>query len=57
MSQLILKRAPIGHNQEDYDVLESGVAVGRIFLSLATLRTVISAWGRETRKDFWRNKC
>jgi len=28
---LILKRAPIGDNQEDYDVLENGVVVGRIF--------------------------
>ena len=27
---LILKRAPIGDNQEDYDVLENGVVVGRI---------------------------
>ena len=32
---LILKRAPIGSNQEDYDVLEAGVIVGRIFLSRA----------------------
>jgi hypothetical protein len=32
---LILKRAPIGDNQEDYDVLENGVVVGRIFLSPA----------------------
>ena len=30
---LILKRAPIGDNQEDYDVLEKGVVVGRIFAS------------------------
>jgi len=28
---LILKRAPIGDNQEDYDVLENGEIVGRIF--------------------------
>jgi hypothetical protein len=28
---LILKRAPIGDNQEDYDVLEDGKVVGRIF--------------------------
>jgi hypothetical protein len=33
MSPLILKRAPIGPNLEDYDVLENGVLVGRIFLS------------------------
>jgi hypothetical protein len=30
---LILKRAPIGSNLEDYSVLEDGVIVGRIFLS------------------------
>jgi len=29
---LILKRAPIGDNQEDYDVLVADVVVGRIFL-------------------------
>jgi hypothetical protein len=28
---LILKRAPIGDNQDDYSVLEEGVVVGRIF--------------------------
>ena len=31
MSPLILKRAPIGWNQDDYDVLEDSVIVGRIF--------------------------
>jgi hypothetical protein len=31
MSALVLKRAPIGWNQDDYDVLEDGVIVGRIF--------------------------
>jgi hypothetical protein len=30
MSPLILKHAPIGDNQDDYDVLEDGVVVGRI---------------------------
>jgi hypothetical protein len=35
MSPLILARAPIGPNQEDYDVLEDGAVVGRIFLSPA----------------------
>jgi hypothetical protein len=30
MTRLILKRAP-GWNQDDYDVLENGVVVGRIF--------------------------
>src|SRR5262245_14603133 len=33
MSPLILKRAPIGDNQDDYDALENGVVVGRIFVS------------------------
>jgi hypothetical protein len=28
---LILKRAPVGNNQDDYSVLEEGVVVGRIF--------------------------
>jgi hypothetical protein len=32
MSSLILKRAPIGDNLEDCDVLEDGVVVDRIFL-------------------------
>jgi hypothetical protein len=31
MSQLILKRTPVGDNPEDYAVLENGVVVGRIF--------------------------
>jgi hypothetical protein len=31
MSSLMLKRAPIGWNQDDYDVLVDGVIVGRIF--------------------------
>jgi hypothetical protein len=34
-SQLILKRAPIGENPEDYEVLCDGGGVGRIFLSPA----------------------
>jgi hypothetical protein len=32
MTPLILKRAPVGDNLEDYSVLENGVVVGRIFL-------------------------
>ena len=28
---LILRRDPVGDNQEDYSVLENGVIVGRIF--------------------------
>jgi hypothetical protein len=31
MTQLILKRAPVGDNLEDYSVLEDGAVVGRIF--------------------------
>ena len=31
MPSLILKRAPIGWNQDDFDVVEDGVIVGRIF--------------------------
>jgi hypothetical protein len=31
MPLLILKRAPIGWNQDDFDVVEDGVIVGRIF--------------------------
>jgi hypothetical protein len=31
ISPLILKRAPIGDNQDDYDVLANGVIVVRIF--------------------------
>jgi hypothetical protein len=31
MTSLILKRAPVGDNQDDYSVLENGVVVGRIF--------------------------
>lgn len=30
---LILKREPIGSNQDDFDVLQHGVIVGRIFRS------------------------
>jgi hypothetical protein len=32
VTQPILKRAPIGSNQDDFDVLRNGVIVGRIFL-------------------------
>ena len=31
MTGLIFKRAPIGDNVEDYDVLADGAVVGRIF--------------------------
>jgi hypothetical protein len=32
---LIVKRAPIGWNQDDYDVVCDGALVGRIFLAAA----------------------
>lgn len=35
LTRLILKRAPIGPNLDDYDVLADGAVVGRIFLSPA----------------------
>jgi hypothetical protein len=35
MSQLILKRNSIGQNPDDFDVLENGVVVARLFLSPA----------------------
>ena len=31
MTSLILKRAPVGDNPDDFSVLENGVVVGRIF--------------------------
>jgi hypothetical protein len=40
--QLILKRAPIGPNLEDYDVY----VVGRIFLSAKSLNRASDAWPR-----------
>jgi hypothetical protein len=45
MTQLILKCAPIGDNLEDYDVLEDGVVVGRIFfLSAVAPRDCLWMW-------------
>jgi hypothetical protein len=41
---LILKRAPIGDNQDDYDVLENGVVVGRIFTSLVAPKEAPWFW-------------
>jgi hypothetical protein len=32
-TSLILKRDPVGQNQDDYSVLENGEIVGRIFLA------------------------
>jgi hypothetical protein len=45
MSPLILKRDPVGQNQEDYSVLENGVIVGRIFL--------LNAVGPQGRPWMW----
>ena len=45
MSQLVLKRAAIGDNLEDFDVLEEGVVVGRIF--------ILSAVAPEGRPWMW----
>jgi hypothetical protein len=45
MASLILKRAPIGSNQDDYDVLEDGVVVSRIFLSSGAPQDRPWMWG------------
>ena len=45
MTALILKRAPIGSNQDDYDVLEDGVVVSRIFLSSGAPQDRPWMWG------------
>ena len=45
MSQsLILKRAPIGWNQHDFDVVEDGVIVGRILLIGYRTYSIVSLW-------------
>ena len=46
MAPLILKRAPIGDNQDDYDVLFDGVLVGRIVLSPAAPSDRQWMWAR-----------
>ena len=45
-SSLILKRAPVGDNPEDYSVLEEGVVVGRIFKSQVAPEGCPWMWGR-----------
>jgi len=45
MAPLILKRAPIGWNQHDFDVFENGKIVGRIFF--------LDAVGPEGRPWMW----
>lgn len=42
--QLILKRAPIGPNLADYDVLEGGTGVGRIFVSPTAPQDPVLRW-------------
>ena len=50
MSSLILKRSPIGLNQEDYEVLEESVVVGRIFLMPIGLKGRPWMWVIRDRK-------
>ena len=50
MTSLILKRAPIGWNQEDYEVLEDGVVVGRVFLMPIGLKGRPWMWTIQERK-------
>jgi hypothetical protein len=50
MSSLILKRSPIGLNQEDYEVLEDSVVVGRIFLMPIGLKGRPWMWAIRERK-------
>ena len=35
MTELALRRAPVGWKQDDYDVVAGGILVGRIFLAPA----------------------
>jgi hypothetical protein len=52
MTPLILKRAPIGWNQDDFDVVENGVIVGRIFkVPIATARSALDVGERAQRRD------
>jgi hypothetical protein len=50
MTRLILKRAAIGWNQEDYEVLEDGVVVGRVFLMPIGLKGRPWMWTIRERK-------
>jgi hypothetical protein len=49
MSPLILKRAPIGSNLEDYNVFDDGVLVGRIVLSPAAPKDRQWMWSLDHR--------
>ena len=51
---LILKRAPIGWNQDDYDVVENGVIVGRIFLDAVGPRGCPWMWASGHNGDYRR---
>jgi hypothetical protein len=51
---LILKRAPIGWNQDDYDVVENGVIVGRIFLDAVGPRARPGMWASGHNADYRR---
>jgi hypothetical protein len=44
MGRLILKRASIGSNQEDYDVVADDKVVGRIFLAAHSPRGTAWRW-------------
>jgi hypothetical protein len=50
MAPLTLKRSPIGLNQEDYEVLEDSVVVGRIFLMPIGLKGRPWMWVIRDRK-------
>jgi len=50
MSSLILKRSRIGLNQENYEVLEDSVIVGRIFLMPIGLKGRPWMWVIRDRK-------
>jgi len=50
MFSLILKRSPIGLNQENYEVLEDTVIVGRIFLMPIGLKGRPWMWVIRDRK-------
>jgi len=50
MTPLILKRAPTGWNQEDYEVLEDGVVIGRVFLMPIGLKGWPWMWAIRERK-------
>jgi hypothetical protein len=47
---LILKCAPIGWNQQNYDVLEDGDVVGRVFLMPVGLKGRPWMWAIQERK-------